>query len=140
MDDLDAQRPVAVHCKGGYRSSMATSLLRRAGFRQVMNVTGGFDAWKAAGLPVATPDAARDYVQNWSRAKVEGYQERQLELYGWPVNLVSYKLGGLFHAKADNVSPGANLARSSGANREEAEQAALTRAGEMLARTRRQAV
>jgi len=27
--------------------------LQRAGFRQVVNVTGGFDAWKAAGLPVA---------------------------------------------------------------------------------------
>ena len=31
----------------------AASLLLRAGFRQVVNVTGGFDAWKAAGLPVA---------------------------------------------------------------------------------------
>jgi len=42
-----------VHCKGGYRSSIATSLLRRAGFDKVVNVTGGFDAWAAAGLPVA---------------------------------------------------------------------------------------
>jgi rhodanese-related sulfurtransferase len=42
-----------VHCKGGYRSAVAASLLRRAGFQQVVNVTGGFDAWKAAGLPVA---------------------------------------------------------------------------------------
>src|SRR2546423_8533214 len=41
MDELDAQRPVAVHCKGGYRSSITTSLLRRAGFRLVMNVIGG---------------------------------------------------------------------------------------------------
>jgi hydroxyacylglutathione hydrolase len=71
MDDLDLQQPIAVHCKGGYRSSVATSLLRRAGFRHVMNVTGGFDAWKAAGFPVATPDLARNYVQNWNRAKVE---------------------------------------------------------------------
>ena len=140
MDELDAQRPVAVHCKGGYRSSMATSLLRRAGFRQVMNVTGGFDAWKAAGLPVATPDAARNYVQSWSRAKVEGYQERNIEMHSWPVQVISYKLGGLFHAKADNVSPGANLARATGGTREEAEQLVLARAGELLARTRRHAV
>ncbi len=50
---LDPARPVAVHCKSGYRSAIAASLLLRAGFRQVVNVTGGFDAWKAAGLPVA---------------------------------------------------------------------------------------
>ncbi len=53
LDDLDRARPVAVHCKSGYRSSIGTSLLKRAGFAEVMNVTGGFDAWKACGLPVA---------------------------------------------------------------------------------------
>ena len=140
MDELDPFRPVAVHCKGGYRSSIATSLLRRTGFRQVINVTGGFDAWKAAGLAVATPNPERNYLKGWSRAKVEGYRERKAELHGWPVNLTSYKVGGLFHAKADNVSPGANLARTTGATREEAEQLALARAGELLARTHKRAV
>jgi hydroxyacylglutathione hydrolase len=53
IGQLDPVRPIAVHCKSGYRSSIAASLLLRAGFRQVVNVTGGFDAWKAAGLPVA---------------------------------------------------------------------------------------
>ncbi len=38
---------LVVHCKGGYRSSIATSILRRAGFRDVANLTGGFDAWQA---------------------------------------------------------------------------------------------
>ncbi len=52
LNDLDTQRPIAVHCKSGYRSSIATSLLLRAGFKQVMNVTGGFDAWLAQKLPV----------------------------------------------------------------------------------------
>jgi rhodanese-related sulfurtransferase len=140
MDDLDPQRPIAVHCKSGYRSSIATSLLQRAGFRHVMNVTGGFDAWKAAALPVATPDPSRDYVQNWSRARVGNYAERKLEVEGWPVNLTSYRLGGLFHAKADNVSPGANLARTAAPTREEAEQLALARARELLARTQKRAV
>ena len=51
--DLDPEKPIAVHCKSGYRSSIATSLLKRAGFREVMNVTGGFDAWVAQKLPVA---------------------------------------------------------------------------------------
>ena len=34
-------------CKGGYRSSIATSILRRANFRDIANLTGGYDAWKA---------------------------------------------------------------------------------------------
>jgi glyoxylase-like metal-dependent hydrolase (beta-lactamase superfamily II)/rhodanese-related sulfurtransferase len=44
---------LVVHCKGGYRSSIATSILRRAGIRNLANLTGGFDAWKAAHTPVA---------------------------------------------------------------------------------------
>jgi len=137
LDELDPHRPVAVHCKSGYRSSIATSLLQRTGFRHVMNVTGGFDAWKAAGLPVATPEPNRNYLESWSRAKIEGYSERKLELHGWPVNLTSYELGGLFHAKADNVSPGANLTRAAAGTREEAERLVLARAGELLARTQK---
>ena len=46
LDDLDRSRPIVVNCKSGYRSSIATSLLERAGFHDVMNVIGGFDAWK----------------------------------------------------------------------------------------------
>ncbi len=53
LGELDRHTPVAVHCKGGYRSSIACSLLQRAGFDQVMNLTGGFDAWRACGLPEA---------------------------------------------------------------------------------------
>ncbi|MBI2815841.1 MAG: hypothetical protein HYX72_02765 [Acidobacteria bacterium] len=68
------------------------------------------------------------------------YKETKLELEGWPVNVTSYKLGDRFYCKVDNVSPGAWLARTTGATREEAEQAALERARQMLGRTRRQAV
>ena len=49
--ELDRERLLVVYCKGGYRSSIATSLLRRAGFRDIANLIGGYDAWKAAGLP-----------------------------------------------------------------------------------------
>ncbi|MGA3092400.1 MAG: MBL fold metallo-hydrolase [Terriglobales bacterium] len=48
---VDRERPVAVHCKSGYRSMIACSLLERAGHRNLMNLVGGFDAWHAAGLP-----------------------------------------------------------------------------------------
>jgi hypothetical protein len=68
--------------------------------------------------------------------KVEEYQERKVEVAGWPVNLASYRLGDVFHCKADNVSPGAALARTAGATREEAENKALERAGQLLGRTR----
>jgi hydroxyacylglutathione hydrolase len=50
--EVDRDAPVAVHCKSGYRSMIACSLLQRAGFRNVTNVVGGFDAWLLAGLPV----------------------------------------------------------------------------------------
>lgn len=72
--------------------------------------------------------------------KAEEYQERQTQIAGWPVKLASYRLGATWHSKADNVSPGAALARTTGATRQEAEDKALQRAGELLGRTRRQEV
>ncbi len=52
MPALDPAQPVAVHCKSGYRSMIACSLLQRAGYRNVINVVGGYDAWQGAQLPV----------------------------------------------------------------------------------------
>ena len=49
---LDAARPMALICGSGYRSSTATSLLRRQGFAGIHNVVGGTAAWTAAGYPV----------------------------------------------------------------------------------------
>jgi hydroxyacylglutathione hydrolase len=53
--ELDPSKLVVVHCKGGYRSAIATSILRRAGLRDIANLTGGFDAWKAAELQKTQP-------------------------------------------------------------------------------------
>jgi len=50
--EIDRTRPIAVHCKSGYRSMIACSLLQRAGFRNITNVIGGFDSWQQASLPV----------------------------------------------------------------------------------------
>ncbi|MEO8027264.1 MAG: rhodanese-like domain-containing protein [Bryobacteraceae bacterium] len=52
LDGLDKSKPIAVHCKGGYRSSIGTSLLQKAGFTDVWNVMGGYDAWATLGLPI----------------------------------------------------------------------------------------
>ena len=49
--EVDGNGPLAVHCKSRYRSMIACSLLQRAGFQNVINVIGGFDAWQAAKLP-----------------------------------------------------------------------------------------
>ena len=54
LPPIDKDRPVAVHCKSGYRSTIACSFLMRAGFRDVRNVVGGFDAWEEAHLPVVS--------------------------------------------------------------------------------------
>ena len=51
LGDLSPDRLTVVHCQSGYRSLIATSLLQRSGFQQVINVTGGFDAWRACHLP-----------------------------------------------------------------------------------------
>jgi hydroxyacylglutathione hydrolase len=48
---LNSSIPVAVHCKSGYRSTIACSLLKKAGYGNVTNVVGGFDAWTEAKLP-----------------------------------------------------------------------------------------
>jgi len=41
----------AVICGSGYRSSIASSILRREGFRNIVNVDGGMAAWNARKLP-----------------------------------------------------------------------------------------
>lgn len=56
---VNKERPVAVHCKSGYRSMIACSLLERAGHRNVLNVAGGFDAWHAAKLPEVSEQLAK---------------------------------------------------------------------------------
>jgi hypothetical protein len=69
--------------------------------------------------------------------RAEVYGERRVAVNGWEVRLSSYRLGDAYHCQADNVSPGARLARATAPSRDAAEQAALARATELLARTRR---
>ncbi|HEY0050611.1 MAG TPA: rhodanese-like domain-containing protein, partial [Pyrinomonadaceae bacterium] len=47
---LDQSRPTYVICQGGYRSSAATSILERKGFRELYNIAGGTAAWIKEGL------------------------------------------------------------------------------------------
>ena len=45
-------KPVIVYCATGNRSSTAAALMRKRGFSNVVNLSGGFAAWQQAGLPV----------------------------------------------------------------------------------------
>lgn len=48
LGELDPRKPTVVYCAGGYRSSVAASLLRRHGFTDVSDVLGGYGAWEEA--------------------------------------------------------------------------------------------
>ncbi len=65
------------------------------------------------------------------------FQERQVEIDGWPVKLTSYRVGDRYICQADNVSPGACLARFSAATPQEAESQALSKARHLLGKTKR---
>jgi hydroxyacylglutathione hydrolase len=49
---IPKDRPLLVYCAGGYRSSMAASLLERAHFAPIAEIAGGLAAWESAHLPV----------------------------------------------------------------------------------------
>jgi hydroxyacylglutathione hydrolase len=56
MKELDRNKPTAIYCGSGYRASLATSVLRPAGFSELWNVPGSWEAWKKAKLPVEGAD------------------------------------------------------------------------------------
>lgn len=58
VGEVPRDRPLVVMCGSGYRSTIAASVLERAGFTDIANLTGGMKAWKDAGLETTrnTPD------------------------------------------------------------------------------------
>ena len=50
IEKLAPDKPTYVICQSGYRSSIGTSILEKAGIRKVYNVTGGTTAWTDAGF------------------------------------------------------------------------------------------
>ena len=52
LSELPSDRPLIVYCAGGYRSSIAASILQRQGFTRVSELAGGITAWEAANLPL----------------------------------------------------------------------------------------
>jgi hydroxyacylglutathione hydrolase len=135
VGQVPRNQKIVVHCAGGYRSSIAASILKQVGINDVSDLLGGIAGWEKSGLSVASPSVKRS-----NAVKPTNYSERILELAGWKVRLTSYGLGGKYYCKADNVEPGACIARTQGATQEEAEQEAISRAEKYLAQTRRHQV
>ena len=54
IPELPRNRPLLVYCAGGYRSSIATSLLQRHGFTELSELAGGIAAWETAKYPITT--------------------------------------------------------------------------------------
>jgi glyoxylase-like metal-dependent hydrolase (beta-lactamase superfamily II)/rhodanese-related sulfurtransferase len=54
VETMPKDTPLLVHCAGGYRSSVAASLLQRAGFTNVTELAGGLAAWEASGQAIRT--------------------------------------------------------------------------------------
>ena len=54
IESLPKDRPLLAYCAGGYRSSIAASLLQRSGFASVGEIAGGILGWETAKLPLQT--------------------------------------------------------------------------------------
>jgi rhodanese-related sulfurtransferase len=58
VGELPSDRPVVVHCEGGYRSAIGVSLLQKLGRKDARDLVGGFKAWLAT-QPPATAGTAK---------------------------------------------------------------------------------
>lgn len=52
--EIPRGRRIAIHCAGGYRSSIAAGILQQSGVTGILEMAGGFTAWEAARLPVTS--------------------------------------------------------------------------------------
>jgi rhodanese-related sulfurtransferase len=50
----DLDKTIITHCGGGGRSALVAESLQKMGYKNVRSMTGGFKAWKAAGLPTTS--------------------------------------------------------------------------------------
>ena len=69
--------------------------------------------------------------------KVEEYSERKSQLAGWPVTIVTYRLGATYHTTIDNTDPGAWVVKADGATKQDAEVKALKDAEALLEKVKK---
>jgi molybdopterin/thiamine biosynthesis adenylyltransferase/rhodanese-related sulfurtransferase len=65
--EADRDRPIMVLCGSGQRSLLAAEALQRLGYRQLSSVGGGFNRWKAEGLPIAASQLDADASERYAR-------------------------------------------------------------------------
>lgn len=65
--ESDREHPILVLCGSGQRSLLAAEALQRMGYRQVASVAGGFQRWKAEGLPIAADTLDSDAAERYAR-------------------------------------------------------------------------
>ena len=70
--------------------------------------------------------------------KPEEYSERKTHLAGWPVTIVTFRLGSVYHTTIDNTDPGAWVVKTQGATKQDAETQALRDAEALLKKIKTQ--
>jgi hydroxyacylglutathione hydrolase len=73
LDELPRDRPIVTMCASGYRSSVAASMLRAAGFERVAAVNSGLPTWEARGYPVEYGGADAEPPSAAPTVTVEGH-------------------------------------------------------------------
>jgi len=77
LEEIPKDRPIMTICHAGLRSYRSGQFLRQSGFAEVASVKGGIEAWRAAGQPVTTGDAAgeapRIAESEWAHAGALAY-------------------------------------------------------------------
>ena len=69
--------------------------------------------------------------------KPEEYSERKTQLAGWPICIVTYRLGAIYRTTIDNTDPGAWVVKAEGATKDEAESKALKEAEALLEKVKK---
>ena len=69
--------------------------------------------------------------------KAEEYSERQTQLSGWPVSIVTYRLGSTYYTTVENQDPGAWVVKAQAATKQEAEAQALKEAEALMAKVKK---
>lgn len=77
VSGLDKAAPIVVYCSVGYRSEKVTEQLKKAGYSNVYNLTGGIFDWVNSGNPVYNSqgfptDSIHGYDENWSKWLTKG--------------------------------------------------------------------
>ncbi len=69
--------------------------------------------------------------------KPEDYSERKTQLAGWPITIVTFRLGSMYHTTIDNTDPGAWVVKAEGATKDEAESKAMKQAEALLEKVKK---